>query len=203
MLESSARLHQAVDARDARFDGVFFVAITTTRIYCRPVCPSRRAVPVHRRFFESAAAAEAAGYRPCRRCRPELALGLAPVDAARRLARAAAERIRRGALNGGLVTKLAADLGVTERHLRRVVKRELGCTPLELARRDRLLLAKGLLADSTLSVTRIAFASGFQSLRRFNAVFRERFRMTPTSLRRSLVMPPAASARSAAVPSSA
>jgi AraC family transcriptional regulator of adaptative response / DNA-3-methyladenine glycosylase II len=104
----------------------------------------------------------------------------------RRLASAAAERIHAGALNGAQVTSLAADLGVTERHLRRVLKRELGSTPVELALRDRLLLAKGLLTDSSLSVTRIAFASGFQSLRRFNAVFRERFRTTPTSLRRSL-----------------
>lgn len=186
MVESTARMHQAVDSRDARFDGVFFVAIVTTHIYCRPICPSRRAVASHRRFFETRQAAEAAGYRPCRRCRPELAPGSAPADSVKRLARTVAERIHAGALNGGLVAGLAADLGVTERHVRRVLKRELGITPLELAQHDRLVLAKGLLADSSLSVTRIAFASGFQSLRRFNAVFRERFRMTPTSLRRTL-----------------
>ena len=175
---------RALDARDARFDGVFFVGITTTRVYCRPVCPARVAYRDHRRFFRSAAAAERAGFRPCMRCRPELAPGLALIDAVPRLARAAAHRIAAGALNGRSVAQLARDLGVSERHLRRALEREVGVSPLELAQTHRLLLAKQLLADTRLTVTRIAYSSGFQSLRRFNAAFREQYRMAPSAVRR-------------------
>ena len=177
-------LERALDARDPRFDGVFFVGITTTRVYCRPVCPARVAYHDHRRFFRSAAAAERAGFRPCMRCRPELAPGLALMDAVPRLARAAAHRIAAGALNGRTVADLARDLGVCERHLRRALEREIGVSPLELAQTHRLLLAKQLLADTTLPVTRIAYSSGFQSLRRFNAAFREQYRMAPSAVRR-------------------
>ncbi len=179
-------LERALDARDARFDGLFFVGITTTGIYCRPVCPARVSYPARRRFFASAAAAEHAGFRPCLRCRPELAPGRALIDAVPRLAGLAAHRIAAGALNGRNVTDLARELGVSERHLRRALEREAGVAPLELALTHRLLLAKRLLADTTLPVTRVAFASGFQSLRRFNAVFRERYRMSPTRIRRAL-----------------
>jgi AraC family transcriptional regulator, regulatory protein of adaptative response / DNA-3-methyladenine glycosylase II len=174
---------RALDARDPRFDGLFFVGITTTGIYCRPVCPARISYPDRRRFFNSAAAAERAGYRPCLRCRPELAPGRALCDAVSRLARSAAHRIASGALNGRSVADLSRELGVSERHLRRSLEREVGVTPLELALTHRLLLAKQLLADTSLSVTGIAYASGFQSLRRFNAAFRERYRMNPTAMR--------------------
>jgi AraC family transcriptional regulator of adaptative response / DNA-3-methyladenine glycosylase II len=177
--------HRALDARDARFDGLFFVGITTTMIYCRPVCPARISYRDRRRFFDSAAAAEEAGFRPCLRCRPELAPGRALVDAVPRLARAAESRIAGGALNGRGVDHLARELGVGERQLRRAMERELGVSPVELAQTHRLLLAKRLLADTSLSVTRIAFASGFQSLRRFNSVFRERYRLSPSALRRT------------------
>jgi AraC family transcriptional regulator of adaptative response / DNA-3-methyladenine glycosylase II len=176
---------RAVRARDARFDGIFFVGITTTRVYCRPVCPARVSYPERRRFFDSAASAERAGYRPCLRCRPELAPGRALMDAVPRLARLAAQRIGAGALNGRSVTELAGELGVSERHLRRALERELGVSPAELAQTHRLLLAKRLLAETSLPVTRIAFASGFQSLRRFNSVFRERYRLSPSALRRA------------------
>jgi AraC family transcriptional regulator of adaptative response / DNA-3-methyladenine glycosylase II len=176
---------RALAARDARFDGVFFVAITSTGIYCRPVCPTRQARIDHRRFYDSAAAAERAGYRPCLRCRPELAPGLAVMDAVPRLARVAAHRIGAGALNGHAVAELAGELGVSERHLRRALEREFGVSPIELAQTHRLLLAKRLLADTSLSVTHIAFASGFQSLRRFNSVFRERYRLSPSAVRRA------------------
>ena len=175
---------RALDARDPRFDGVFFVGITTTRVYCRPVCPARVAYHDHRRFFNSAAAAERAGFRPCLRCRPELAPGLALVDAVSRLAHQAAQRISAGGLNGRSVADLAGDLGVSDRHLRRALEHEIGVSPLELAQTHRLLLAKRLLVDSSLSVTQVAFASGFQSLRRFNAAFREQYRMAPSALRR-------------------
>jgi AraC family transcriptional regulator, regulatory protein of adaptative response / DNA-3-methyladenine glycosylase II len=176
---------RALDARDARFDGLFFVGIITTHIYCRPVCPARVSYHEHRRFFRSAAAAERSGFRPCMRCRPELAPGLALVDAVPRLARAAATRIAAGALNGHSVADLARDLGVSERHLRRVLEREIGASPLELAQTHRLLLAKQLLADTDLAIARVAYASGFQSLRRFNTVFRRQYRMAPSALRAS------------------
>lgn len=175
---------RALDARDPRFDGIFFVGITSTRVYCRPTCPARVSYTERRRFFDSAASAERAGFRPCLRCRPELAPGRAPMDAVPRLARVAADRIGAGALNGHTVAELADELGVSERHLRRALEREIGVSPIELAQTHRLLFAKRLLADTSLSVTRIAFASGFQSLRRFNSVFRERYRLSPGALRR-------------------
>jgi AraC family transcriptional regulator of adaptative response / DNA-3-methyladenine glycosylase II len=174
----------AVDARDSRFDGVFFVGITTTHVYCRPCCPSRLAYDRHRRFFDSAAAAERAGFRPCLRCRPELAPGRSQLHAVSQLARLAAQRIAAGALNGRTVADLARELGVSERHLRRALEREISVSPLELAQTHRLLLAKRLIVDTDLPMTRVAYASGFQSLRRFNAVFREQYRMAPSTLRR-------------------
>src|SRR5689334_10719687 len=182
---SATVCERALDARDARFDGIFFVGVTTTRIYCRPVCPARVSYHDRRRFFDTAANAERAGFRPCLRCRPELAPGRAIIDAVPRLARVAAQRIGAGALNGHGVGQLARELGVSDRHLRRVLERELGVSPLELAQTHRLLLAKRLLADTSLPVTRIAYASGFQSLRRFNSLFRERYRLSPSALRRS------------------
>jgi AraC family transcriptional regulator of adaptative response / DNA-3-methyladenine glycosylase II len=185
MLLPADMCHRAAQARDARFDGVFFIGVITTGIYCRPICPARLITPSHRRFFVSAAAAERAGYRPCLRCRPELAPGRAPADAVSRLAVAAALRIGAGALNGSSVTELARELGVSGRHLRRALEREVGVSPIELAQTHRLLLAKRLLADTALTVTDIAFASGFQSLRRFNTVIRERYRLCPRDLRRA------------------
>lgn len=177
-------LERALEARDPRFDGIFFVGITTTMVYCRPTCPARVSYTNRRRFFDSAASAERAGFRPCLRCRPELAPGRAPMDAVPRLARVAADRICAGALNGQCVAQLARELGVSERHLRRALEREVGVSPIELAQTHRLLLAKRLLADTSLSVTRIAFASGFQSLRRFNSLFLERYRLCPSAVRR-------------------
>ncbi len=176
--------HRAVDARDARFDGLFFVAIVTTRIYCRPICPSRRADPDNRRFFSSAAVAERAGFRPCLRCRPELAPGGAAADAVPRLAHTAAQRIAAGALNGRRVADLAAELRVSERHLRRALQREMGVSPVELAQTHRLRHAKRLLAETALPVIDVAFASGFDSLRRFNVAFHDRYGMSPSALRR-------------------
>lgn len=176
--------HGACDSRDPHFDGVFFVAITSTRIYCRPICPSRLARRDRRRFFLSAKAAEAAGFRACLRCRPELARGNAPVDAVARLARRAADRIAEGALNGSSVRALATQLGVSERQLRRAVERVFGVPPRELAQSQRLTSATRLLTSTAVPVTQIAYTSGFQSLRRFNAAFREQYGMTPSVVRR-------------------
>ncbi len=183
MMLTADGCQRALRARDARFDGIFFVGITTTGVYCRPVCPSRLASPTHRRFFDSAESAERAGFRPCLRCRPELAPGRALIDAVPRLADVAAHRIAAGALNGRSVAELARELGVSGRHLRRALEREIGVPPIALAQTHRLLLARRLLADTELPLTRIAFASGFQSLRRFNALFRERYRLSPSALR--------------------
>src|SRR5918999_1405488 len=181
----TAGYYRALAARDRRFDGVFYVGVTSTGIYCRPVCRARTPRRERCRFFNNAAAAERAGFRPCLRCRPELAPGHSSVDAVGRLASAAAARIGEGALNGGDVESLARELGVGSRHLRRVLEREVGVTPVELAQTQRLLLAKRLLTDSDLPVTEVAHASGFQSLRRFNALFRARYRLNPTGLRRA------------------
>ena len=182
---ASAAWHRACDCRDPRFDGVFYVGITSTHIYCRPVCPSRRARPERRRFFLSARDAEAAGFRPCRRCRPDLARGKAPVDVIMRLARTAADRIGDGALNGRAIGELATELGVSDRQLRRAIHREFGVAPRDLAGVQRLSRARRMLLATSLPVIQVAYTSGFQSLRRFNTAFRERYRMSPTELRRA------------------
>jgi AraC family transcriptional regulator of adaptative response / DNA-3-methyladenine glycosylase II len=180
---------RAVTARDRRFDGRFFVAVTSTHIYCRPVCPVRPPKRQNMRFYSSAAGAEAAGFRPCLRCRPERAPGLAPMDAVSRLVGAAIAGIEEHALSSAKVGELAASLGVSDRHLRRVTESELGVSPIELAQTQRLLLAKRLLGDTRLSQTEIAFASGFGSVRRFNALFKSRYGLSPRALRGSANAP--------------
>jgi len=178
--------YRALTARDARFDGVFFVGVKTTGIYCRPVCTAKTPGRNSCRFFASAALAEQAGFRPCLRCRPELAPGQAPMDSHRTIARAAAARIEAGALNdGGCLEELAASFGLSSRQLRRLVTKELGVSPVQLAQTNRLLLAKRLIAETQLSMVQVALAAGFESVRRFNALFRSHYRLTPTALRRS------------------
>jgi len=190
----AAQCYQALTARDARFDGAFFVGVTSTGIYCRPVCPARTPRADRCRFFASAAAAERRNFRPCLRCRPELAPhpasaavpdNIAPVDVVTVRARIAGARIASGALDGRALDELATELGVTARHLRRIVERELGASPIALAQTRRLLTAKQLLTDTALPMTQVALASGFQSVRRFNALFRARYRLAPGALRRS------------------
>jgi len=185
MLLDSDQCYRALVTHDARFDGRFFVGVGSTGVYCRPVCTARTPLRRNCRFFPSAAAAEAGGFRPCLRCRPELAPGYAAVDANRRLAQSAARLIEDGRLQDSSLADLASGLGVTDRHLRRVFQQEFGVSPVEYAQTQRLLLAKRLLTDTNLSVVDIAMASGFASLRRFNHLFRERYRMTPGALRRS------------------
>lgn len=177
--------YTALAARDGRFDGLFFVGVSTTGIYCRPICAVRLPGRDRCRFFTQAAGAEAAGFRPCLRCRPELAPGTAPMDASRRIADLAFVRIEAGALSETSVDALAAEFGVTARQLRRLVKQAYGVTPIELAQTRRLLLAKQLLTDTSMSAADVAFASGFSSVRRFNALFRTRYRLSPTGLRRT------------------
>ncbi len=175
--------YRALAAHDSRFDGRFFVGVSSTRIYCRPVCSVRMPRRENCHFFPSAAAAEVAGYRPCLRCRPELAPGHASVDASAQLARGAVSLIEDGVLEAGGVEHLADRVGVTSRHLRRIFDTQYGVSPIEYAQTQRLLLAKRLLTDTSLPVTEIALASGFASVRRFNALFRSRYRMAPGRLR--------------------
>jgi len=186
MTLDSATCYRALRSRDARFDGRFFVAVSSTRIYCRPVCTVKPPRRENCRFYPSAAAAESAGYRPCLRCRPELAPGNASVDATTRVAQAAASLIEDRALDADGLEAVAARLGITDRHLRRAFGAEFGVSPVEYAQTQRLLLAKRLLTDTALPVTEIAFASGFGSLRRFNALFKQRYRLQPQQLRRHM-----------------
>lgn len=173
---------QARRSRDPRFDGLFFTAVHSTRIYCRPVCPAPYAKRVS--YFATAAAAEAAGYRPCLRCRPELS----PSDGAWRRGDAAMARaltlIDQGALADAPVSALAARVGVGERQLRRLFVERLGAPPMGVHGTRRLLFAKQLLTETALPVTAVAMAAGFGSLRRFNAAFQAAYRMAPRELRR-------------------
>jgi AraC family transcriptional regulator, regulatory protein of adaptative response / DNA-3-methyladenine glycosylase II len=175
--------YRALKAHDPRFDGRFFVGVSSTRIYCRPVCSVRMPRREHCHFFASAAAAEVEGYRPCLRCRPELAPGNASVDAIARLAQGAVDLIENGVLDAGGIEHLSERVGVTSRHLRRIFDTEFGVSPIEYAQTQRLLLAKRLLTDTALPVTEVALASGFASVRRFNALFKARYRMAPGRLR--------------------
>ena len=177
--------YQALVSRDPRFDGLMFVGVSPTGIYCRLICNSRRPLRRNCSFYPNAAAAEQAGFRPCLRCRPELAPGNALVDSRNRLAVALARRIEDGALNEGSVSALAAELGISDRHLRRVIQDEFGVSPNKLLETQRLLTAKLLLTDTTLPVIDVAFASGFSSLRRFNDAFKSHYRLSPTGFRRS------------------
>lgn len=186
MLLDPDHCYQALSTHDARFDGRFFVGVSSTGIYCRPVCGVRTPKRQNCSFFPSAAAAESEGYRPCLRCRPELAPGNASVDATDRLAQFAASLIDDGELVDTGLESLSARLGVSGRHLRRVFDSAFGVSPVEYAQTQRLLLAKRLLSDTALPITDIAMASGFASLRRFNALFKQRYRLNPSHLRRNV-----------------
>jgi AraC family transcriptional regulator of adaptative response / DNA-3-methyladenine glycosylase II len=186
MTHDHAARYAALASRDPRFDGVFYVGVTSTGIYCRPVCTARTPKAANCRFFDSAAAAEKARFRPCLRCRPELAPGLAPVDDAHRIAALVAQRIDEGALDDGAgIEAIARRFGWSSRQIRRMVQKELGVSPIELLLTRRLLLAKQLLTETALPVTDVAFASGFASLRRFNDAFLRRYGMPPSRFRKA------------------
>ena len=176
--------YEALRSHDSRFDGKFFVGVSSTGIYCRPVCRVRTPKMENCTFFESAAEAEQAGYRPCLKCRPELAPGSSTLEASADLAHAAAWEIERSCGNDESLAELAARLGCTDRHLRRVFEQEFHVTPLQYRQTCRLLLAKKLLTDTELTVLEVAMAAGFGSLRRFNAVFEREYRLTPSALRK-------------------
>jgi AraC family transcriptional regulator, regulatory protein of adaptative response / DNA-3-methyladenine glycosylase II len=176
----------ALKARDARFDGRLFVGVTSTGVYCRPVCRVRTPMRKNCRFFDTRAQAEAAAFRPCMKCRPEIAPGLSQMDSSRTLADTAARWIEHAVHSGEPLDlpTVAAKLGVTDRHLRRIFQAVHGVSPHQWLTTQRLLLAKQLLTDTPQPITQVALASGFDSVRRFNAAFAEHYRFSPTQLRR-------------------
>ena len=190
-ISDSRAWYAAFKAKDARFDGRFFVGVSSTGIYCRPVCPAKLPKEENCSFYESAAAAEQAGYRPCLMCRPELAPGAAPIDATFALARTAARLLEENCGSGQNMEAYVHRLGCSDRHLRRAFAAAFKVPPVQYLQTCRLLLAKNLLTDTELSVTEVAMAAGFGSLRRFNDLFKRQYRLSPTALRKQ-----AASAKS-------
>jgi AraC family transcriptional regulator, regulatory protein of adaptative response / DNA-3-methyladenine glycosylase II len=185
MDQERRRLYKALASRDSRFDGVFFVGVTSTDVYCRPICPAKTPKEANCRFFGTPQEAETAGFRPCLRCRPELAPGSAPVDDAQRIAQLIVQRLEEGSLDGKAgLEEIADQFELSSRQIRRIVHNELGVPPIQLLLTRRLLLAKQLLTETTLPMTDVAFASGFSSLRRFNDAFNRRYGMPPTCLRK-------------------
>ena len=178
-------LYEAFRSRDVRFDGQFFVGVSSTGIYCRPVCTARMPKKENCTFYHSAAEAEANGYRPCMICRPELAPGVFETDASLLLAKRAARYISENCSSGLSLTEAASALGCTDRHLRRVFEKEYGVTPVQYLQTCRLLLAKNLLTETSLSVLEVALASGFGSVRQFNHAFRQHYNLSPLVLRKN------------------
>jgi AraC family transcriptional regulator of adaptative response / DNA-3-methyladenine glycosylase II len=178
------RLYAALESRDARFDGTFFTGVTTTGIYCRPICPARTPHRRNVRFFSCAAAAESAGFRPCRRCRPETAPGTPAWIGPSVTVSRAMRLITEGALDDASIEDLADRLGVGGRHLRRLFDRYLGASPVAIAQSRRVHFARKLLDETDLPMSDVAHAAGFRSVRRFNSVLRGTFGRAPTELRK-------------------
>ncbi len=179
------RWYDALRSHDPRFDGRLFIAVTSTRIYCRPICPAKRPLRKHVRIYASAAAAEAAGFRPCLRCRPEVAPWTSAWNGTSTTVSRALRLIGEGALDSGDVDALAERLGVTARHMRRLFEEHLGASPIAIAQSRRIHFARTLLTDTSLPITDIAFAAGFNSVRRFNTAMRGTYRMAPREMRRN------------------
>ena len=178
--------YRAFQSRDARFDGLIFVGVSSTGIYCRPICPARTPKLENCTYFGSAAAAQDAGFRPCLRCRPETAPDMASWRGTSNTVSRALALIAEGALDGGenSVEKLAGRLGLGERQLRRLFLQHLGASPVSVAQTRRVLFAKQLIHETRMPMTEVAMASGFGSLRRFNETFRDLFHRPPSALRR-------------------
>ncbi len=179
-----AACHRVLLARDARYDGRFFTGVTSTGIYCRPICPARPPKIENCRFFPSAAAAQEAGFRPCLRCRPESAPDLGAWRGTSATVSRALALIDGGAMEDGDVDALAGRLGMGERQLRRLFRQHLGASPVAVAQTRRVLLAKQLLHETRLPMTQVALASGFGSVRRFNETFQSLYARPPRELRR-------------------
>jgi AraC family transcriptional regulator of adaptative response / DNA-3-methyladenine glycosylase II len=186
---SREQCYRALVSRDARFDGRFFVAVRTTGVYCRPICPAPPAKLENVEFFWCAAAAEEAGFRACLRCRPETAPGTPAWMGSSALVSRALRLIRQGALDEQDVAALAARLGVGERQIRRLFLKHLGTSPAAVARGLRLHFARSLIDQTDLRLTEVAFASGYRSVRQFNHAVRSAFRQSPTEIRRQRHLP--------------
>ncbi|MGI8652637.1 MAG: AlkA N-terminal domain-containing protein [Geodermatophilaceae bacterium] len=179
----SDRCYRAVSSRDARFDGWFFVGVHTTGIYCRPSCPARTPLPHNVSYYPVAAAAQAAGFRACRRCRPDAAPGSAVWNVRGDIVGRAMMLIGDGAVDRVGVPGLASALGYSERQLNRLLVAELGVGPLALARAQRAQTARVLIETTSMSFADVAFAAGFHSIRQFNDTVRAVFARTPGDLR--------------------
>jgi AraC family transcriptional regulator of adaptative response / DNA-3-methyladenine glycosylase II len=177
--------YRALSTRDARFDGRFFTAVKTTRIYCRPVCPARTPRSENIVFYLSAAAAQEAGFRPCLRCRPETAPDVGAWRGTSNTVSRALALIEAGSLDEADVESFAQRLGIGERQLRRLFKRHLGASPITVAQTRRVLLAKQLIHETRLPMFDVAMAAGFGSVRRFNETFLRLFGRAPSALRRT------------------
>ena len=170
-------------ARDAKFDGLFFTCVKTTRIYCRPICPSAHAREANIFFVPSSAAAERLGYRPCLRCRPETAPGSPAWRGTATTVARAMRLIDEGFLDRHSVEELALNLGMGSRHLLRLFRAHIGASPAEVASTRRVQAAKRLINDTEIPFGEVAFEAGFNSVRRFNDAFRQTYKRTPASLR--------------------
>ena len=186
MADNKDALYLAFKAKDARFDGRFFVGISSTGIYCRPVCRAKQPKAENCSFYATAAEAEQAGYRPCLLCRPELAPGTSITDATANLVYRAARMLEKNCGSGQSLEETAKRLGCTGRHLRRVFTAEYHVSPIQYLQTCRLLLAKNLLTDTDLPVLEVAMTSGFGSLRRFNDLFKKQYKLSPTALRKEM-----------------
>ena len=197
------RRYQAAVSKDPRFDGVFFIGVTSTGIYCRPSCPAITPKRANMRFYRSAAAAQEAGFRACKRCRPDASPGSPEWNIRADMVGRAMRLIADGVVDRDGVEGLARRLGYEQRQVRRLVTAELGAGPLAIARAQRAQTARILTETTALPLSEIAFAAGFASIRQFNATIREVFAVTPTDLReargrvqktRRLLPPPSADA---------
>src|SRR5690348_1752046 len=175
---------RARKARDPRFDGRFFIAVTTTGIYCRPICPTPSAKDRNVRYYPSAAAAAEAGFRPCLRCRPECSPGTPAWMGTSATVSRALRLIGESPLEDGGVDALANRLGIGSRHLRRLFLQHLGAPPMAVVQTRRLQFVKKLIDETTLPMSQVAVASGFGSVRRFNATIRKVYERTPRQLRK-------------------
>jgi AraC family transcriptional regulator, regulatory protein of adaptative response / DNA-3-methyladenine glycosylase II len=181
---SATICQQARLARDPRFDGLFFTAVSSTGIFCRPICPAKAPAEQHVRYYFSAAAASAAGYRPCLRCRPDSAPGSAAWQGTQTTLKRAMKLIDEGALQQHSQAELAQQLGISDRYLRKLFQQQLGLAPKHYALTQQVLFAKKLLHETAMPVASIAFQAGFNSVRRFNDAFKQQLQLTPASIRR-------------------
>ena len=182
-------LYEVFKSKDERFDGRVFIGVSSTGIYCRPVCKAKLPKEENCTYYTTPAEAEADGFRPCLICRPELAPGNSKIDSSKSIAARAVKLLEENIVDEGNIEEIADILQVSSRHLRRVFKKEYSVTPIEYLQTSRLLLAKKLLTDTSISILDVAMASGFGSLRRFNDVFKKQYNLAPSHFRKEVKHP--------------